>query len=108
MDTPTRQRVVDFVTASKRGRRMPYCQVSIELHLFVSDTIIRNALAKEGYHRRVARKKPPISEKNRVLRLAWTHEHLNWTHEQWNLLLWTDETWVTDERHNRYVKRCNF
>ena len=54
-----------------------------------------------GYHRRVARKKPPISETNRLLRLAWAIEHENWTREQWNTILWTDETWVTSGKHTK-------
>ena len=45
INTSKRQRVVKFVIESKRERRMPYIQVSVELDLFVFDTIIRNALA---------------------------------------------------------------
>ena len=28
-------------------------------------------------------------------------EHVNWTIEQWNRILWTDETWVTSGFHTR-------
>jgi transposase len=28
-------------------------------------------------------------------------EHLDWTPEQWAIILWTDETWVTGGRHTR-------
>ncbi len=49
----------------------------------------------------IARTKPPISECNRQLRLTWAREHLDWTKEQWNKILWTDETWVTGGRHTR-------
>jgi hypothetical protein len=62
---------------------------------------IRNALIKEGYHRRLAMRKPPISENNRATRLAWVLEHRYWTMEQWYEILWTDETWVTGGRHTR-------
>ena len=48
---------------------MPYIQVSEEMQLDVSENTIRRALQKEGYRRRIARKKPPISEKNRQIRL---------------------------------------
>ena len=103
-DTPARQRLVDFVTSSRRTRRMPYIEVNEEMGLSVSEITIRRALEKEGFHRRVARKKPYIFEKNRQLRLAWAEEHKNWTREQWDLILWTDETWVTDGKHTRYVR----
>ena len=73
------------------------------MNLSISISALRRALQKEGFHRRVIRKKPPISEKNARLRLAWAIEHVNWTREQWNLILWTDETWVIDGRYKRYV-----
>ena len=101
LDTPTRHRIIEFIISSQRTRRMSYIQLSEEMSLFVSEAIIRRALRKEGYFRRIARKKPPISEKNARLRLAWALEHVNWTREQWDLILWTDETWVTDGRHRR-------
>jgi hypothetical protein len=46
-------------------------------------------------------RKPPITEKNRRLRLQWALEHVNWTLEQWYQILWTDETWITGGRHTR-------
>jgi len=70
LDTPKRQRVIKFVIVNKRERRMFYIQVNAKLELFVFDKIIRKVLAKEDYYRRVARKKPSIFKKNRVLRLA--------------------------------------
>ena len=103
LDTPTRRRIADFITSSRRTRRMPFIQVSEELHLFVSESVMRRAMQKEGIFRRLARGKPPISEKNRLLRLAFAHEHLNWTRLQWNVILWTDETWVINGRHTRYA-----
>jgi hypothetical protein len=62
---------------------------------------VKYALQKRGYSRRIALRKPPISESNRVARLAWAHEHLHWTEEQWNRVLWTDETWVNPGRHRK-------
>ena len=101
LNTPTRRRIADFITSSKRTRRMPYIQVSEELHLFVFEKVMRRAMQKEEIFRRLARQKSPISEKNRLLRLAFAHEHLNWIQLQWNVILWTDETWVTNDRHTR-------
>jgi len=69
INTLKRQRVVKFVIESKRERRMLYIEVSAKLDLFVFDIVIRNTLAKENYYRRVARKKPSISKKNKVLYL---------------------------------------
>lgn len=54
--------------------------------------LIKHALYRLGFRRRVARKKPRITEANRKLRMAWAEEHEFWTPEQWAKILWTDET----------------
>lgn len=36
--------------------------------------------------------KPFISRKNRVIRVQWCKDHLNWTKEQWHGVLFTDES----------------
>lgn len=75
LNTPTRQRIVDFITSSKRTRRMSYVEVVEEMRLHVSEPTIRRALQKEGYYRRIACEKSLISKKNRQLRLVWAEEH---------------------------------
>ena len=80
---------------------MPYQEVAIKLDWNVSESTIRRALQKEGLARRVARRKPPISEANRVARLRFAWEHINWTREMWDTILWTDETWVIAGKHTR-------
>ena len=68
--------------------------------------ILKRYLDQLGFHRRIARQKHPISEANQLQRLAWAHEHLNWTLEQWGKILWSDETWVMDgPRQKQYVTR---
>ena len=86
---------------SARNRHLSFQQLAEELDFGVGRKAIRAALVKEGFHRRLAMRKPPISERNRVIRLQWAEEHLNWTQAQWNSILWTDETWITGGRHTR-------
>ena len=90
-----------LVCSSKAGRLLSYTGLSSALDLGVSVDVIRAALQKRGYKRYIARQKPPLSEKNKELRLAWAQEHKDWTLQQWSLILWTDETWVTGGRHRR-------
>jgi len=87
-------KVEEFVISSKKTRRMTYLQIAEALwpEGEVGPESVRYALHKRGYRRRVALRKPPISEANRVARLAWAHEHLHWTKDQWYRVLWTDET----------------
>ena len=117
IDTPHRAYLMEYCTSNRRTRRLRFIDVAAELNWNVSERAIRRILAKEGklstsispyptnkyigYHRRIARNKPPISEKNRKLRVAWAKEHENWTREQWDKILWTDETWVKSSKHTR-------
>lgn len=84
--------VIEFITSSKETRRMPYEAVIKELQLPVCKATLRKALARRGYHRCKALRKPPLSKRTRALRLTWALEHVNWTREQWKKVLWTDET----------------
>jgi len=65
------QELVEFVCVSKQNRRMSFAQLTAAMNFGVKKDAIRSALLKEGFHRRLAMRKPPISEKNRQLRLQW-------------------------------------
>jgi transposase len=101
-------RVEEFVIQSKKNRRMTYLQVAEALwpEGEVGAESVRYALHQRGYRRRIALRKPPISESNRVARLEWAREHVNWTKEQWYTILWSDETWVTGTKHRRTFVTC--
>ena len=98
--------ILDFITATKEGRQMAYKTVVTTFELGVSDRCLGRALKKRGFSRCVALRKPPISEKNRVLRLAFAQKHRDKGFEWWSTILWTDETWVNGGRHRKtYVTR---
>lgn len=103
-------RLIAYVTSSKIGRRATWAHLAlisfVTIGIQVGLYCIRSTLRRAGYKRYVARKKPPITEKNRVLRLQWARDHEHWTAEQWSKVLWTDETWVTGGPHRKqYVTR---
>ena len=52
------------------------------MKLNVSYYCVRTVLRNTGFSRRVARRKPPISERNRQARLRWALEHVGWTIKQ--------------------------
>lgn len=99
------QVLYDFVCASRRNRRISIADLATALHWDISTLAIRNALKRGGFARHPARSKPKISEKNRIARLAWAHDHRYWTHDQWNRILWTDETWVTNKHRKIWITR---
>jgi Transposase len=91
--------LIAFVRTSKVSRRLTYLELAI--HFDWGFIAVQGCLERAGYRRYVARVKPPISEKNRLARIDWAEEHKTWTKEQWRGILWTDETWVTGERHTK-------
>jgi hypothetical protein len=101
------EELVSYVCTSKKTRRMGFLELSMVLFNGIFGMwLIKHALYRLGFYRRVARRKPPLSEKNKELRKAWAEEHKDWTLEQWATILWTDETWVTGGPHRRqYVTR---
>jgi Transposase len=91
--------IIAWVCASKTNRRTPWAQIPIIMELNVSYYYVRNALRNAGFSRRVARHKPPLSERNRQARLQWAIKHVGWTLEEWRKVLWSDETWCNGDRH---------
>ncbi len=104
-----RQILVQFVCASTQNRRMSHHQIVLSLNWNVFTDVIRNALKKEEFSRHIARRKSSFSEINRFRRLEWAWEHLNWIKEQWMIILWNDEIWINDLRHNNtwVIKRVH-
>ena len=74
--------------------------------LGVSEYVIRWELTKRNYTGCVAWRKPPLYESNKTIHKQWAEDHLDWLSEDWEKILWTDETWITDGHHARaYVTR---
>jgi ketohexokinase/beta-glucosidase len=106
LSTPQRKRLVKWATTDSHTRDIPWA----EIPKYLPDTLewrgvgskaIRRAFQTENYTRGVRRRKPPLSETNRLIRLAWAEEHVNWSEEQWDTILWSDETWTTSGPHRR-------
>ena len=62
------EELIEFVCASKENRRMSYDQLAKTLGFGVKRHTIRTILLKEGFHRRLAIRKPPISVTNQRIR----------------------------------------
>lgn len=58
----------------------------------VSDTTIRRTLYEDGYHGRVARRKPFISKVNQENRIEYAKDNVDKDQEYWNTVLFTDES----------------
>lgn len=100
-----------IVNASKAHPRKPATQIRQEINeqfdLNLSVTTIKRRLSDVGRFGRRPVKKPYISKKNRVKRLQFAKQHLNWTVKHWEKVLWSDEKKFLMFRSdgNCYVRR---
>ena len=62
--------LIEFVTASKRNRRLPYYRLPQELGWSCSEWAIAGALKRAGFRRHPALKKPLITERTRRTSLS--------------------------------------
>jgi hypothetical protein len=70
--------LIAFVRTSEISRRLTYFELAVHFEWGV--IAVKGCLERAGYRRHVARVKPPISEKNRLDRIAWdsvSSEQLN-------------------------------
>lgn len=58
----------------------------------VSVSTVKRRLKDRGLNGRIALKKPLLRPQNKVKRLAWAKMHRKWSINQWNKVLWTDES----------------
>ena len=101
LNTPQRKRLIQWVTASQENRETPWIEIPSILGLNCGEYAIRTAFKREGFVRRISRRKPPLSDENQKKRLKWAQEHIDWTDEQWDEILWSDETWTQPGKHTR-------
>lgn len=53
---------------------------------------LRKYMKREGVRGRIKRKKPLISNRNRLRRIIFAKQHLNWGDEEWGKVVWSDES----------------
>lgn len=90
-----RQRLVFAASQDPEHRRKTMLQVAEDIGIPGCERTVRAAFAKEGYFRRVGRKKPYLSASHKEARLQWALEHRHWTLDQWERwAMFTDECYV--------------
>ena len=108
LSTQQIDQLVAFVRSSYGAWRMSYLDLLLDpfRHWSVGERSIQRALNSRGYFRHRARSKSVLSENNRRKREEFARTHINWTLDDWNRVLWTDETWATGNPHkNTWVTR---
>jgi transposase len=81
------------VLAVKRERYITCSRIKRELRLEVSArTVNRRLTETKEIYSAWTQAKPWISKDNRVRRVQWCKDHLEWTLEDWKSVLWSDES----------------
>ena len=83
----------------------------------VSVRTVQRRLNDAGLFGRSPRKKPFLSKRHLICRLAWAKQRLNWQSADWSKIIWSDEckfnriasdgrTYVRRRSHEEYDSRC--
>ncbi|KAH7944208.1 hypothetical protein HPB52_017190 [Rhipicephalus sanguineus] len=81
-----------IVEAARRNPKMTAKEIRNDLGLVASTQVVRERLHVGGLRSRVAAMKPFVSSENRIRRLLFAQEHRSWTVEEWQNVIFTDES----------------
>jgi transposase len=80
------------ITSSRDTRRQALGEIKNALNLTVCPKTLRNVITKDiGLGHRIERKKPWLRPEQKLARLKFATEHINWTEEEWKRVVWSDE-----------------
>ena len=101
---------VDSVLQTLRGHYkksvLPWQRLAQACGLSCSGDTLRRALNAHGYHKCIACPKPYISDAARQKRVDFVTNHADWTDEDWQQVLWSDEcTFYTGKQKKDHVIR---
>lgn len=86
------------------NRRAPLADITNNLSVQASVRTVRKELRKMGFDNRVAAKKPFLNRRHRAARLAFARAHRHWTVQDWERVIWTDESSFELGKQTRQVR----
>ena len=82
-----------------RKHKTTLSQITAEMNNHLQDPVSTKTIQRElhsvNIHGRVAIPKPLVTPRNAVTRRRWCQEHKNWTQQQWEHVIWSDESSFT-------------
>jgi len=95
-----------ITSVAEENRFITPKQVVNELHLPVSDDTIRRRLDEVGLYGRLAQSEYPFTHEHIRQRLSFAEGYGNWTEEDWERVLFSDETYIELGPHGQvWVQR---
>jgi transposase len=108
LSTPRDDRVLERLSLNNRFRPATRLKEDWEQSGMQAGVhTVRRRLSEFGLSGRVARKKPLLTAIQKARRLAFAKKHASWTAEDWEAVLWTDESpfSIFGECGKTYVRR---
>jgi transposase len=93
-----------LATTVKRNRFMPLREITDQLPANVYRWTVSKALKESGMSLCAAAKKPNISPKNIIERKNWCKDLSKWSDDDWQKVIWSDESTVELGLSSRKVK----
>lgn len=81
--------------AALRNRRLNASQLQMRMrarHVNISDQTVRNRLHAAGLRARKPARKPLLTANHRAHRLQWCRAHRGWNFQNWNQVMFSDES----------------
>ena len=99
-----------LVRSAEANTCQPLTQLRLDTNLDISEQTIRRRLRENGISKHKAVNRPFLTAQHIAARLKWAREHSDWSIEQWQSVIWSDETMVRnqdDPRKKLVFRRCN-
>jgi len=106
-----------LVRAALTSRRTPLADITNDLAITISPRTVQRRLSEAGIKKHIAISKPFLSPAHMKARLDWAMNHVGWTVEDWEKVIWSDESkieigkdtgirWVFRKDDETYNKDC--
>jgi len=103
--------------AVKKHRHMTRAKLRYMYAANVSLPTIDQYLHQNNYRKWLAKKRPKLEDKHILQRLQWALEHKDWTHKEWEGVIWSDEysveksdsgqqIWIFRQSPEKWFKDC--
>ena len=90
-----------LVRSAETDTSQPLTQLRLDTNLDISEQTIRRRLQENGIAKHKAVNRPCLTKKQIAARLKWAQEHRDWSVEQWQSVIWSDETMVRSQNDPR-------
>jgi transposase len=111
IDNRFERRIIREIKADSSMRRMTKnllaTEISHRTQVPMSARTLMRAFKRKKIKSYIARRKPMISEKNRIKRLKWARTYKNWTKKDWRRVLWTDESTISTDSSGKIRVWCH-